>query len=96
MTARFCLWHLNSGRGWRISVGRSPVVIRIGPVSWVGEVVVIIVAGKADEAFAEVVASGVIVISVAIVSSVVETAAHAGTVKVVRTVVAEERFSVSS
>jgi hypothetical protein len=59
-------------------------------------VVVIVVTGEADEAFAEVVTSVVIVISVAIVSSVVETAAHARTVKVVRTVVAEERFSVSS
>jgi hypothetical protein len=37
MTRRFRLWRLNSRRGWRISVARSPVVIRIGPVSWVGE-----------------------------------------------------------
>jgi hypothetical protein len=59
-------------------------------------VVVVVVAGEADEAIAEVVISIVIVISVAIVSSVVETAAHPRTVKVVRTVVAEERFSVSS
>jgi hypothetical protein len=59
-------------------------------------VVVIVVAGEANEALAEVMISVVIVISVAIVSSVVETAAHARTVNLVRTVVAEERFSVSS
>jgi hypothetical protein len=43
MTGRFCLWRRNSRCGWRIngdvtvSVGRSSVVIRIGPVSWVGD-----------------------------------------------------------
>ena len=37
MTGRFCLWCLNSRRGCRISVGRRSVVIRIGPVSWVGD-----------------------------------------------------------
>src|SRR5260370_30995460 len=59
-------------------------------------VVVIVVAGEADEALAEVVISVVIVISVAIVSSVVETAAHAGAVKVAPSAVPEEHFSVSS
>ena len=37
MTCRLCLWCPNSRRGWRIGVGQSPVVIRIGPVSWVGD-----------------------------------------------------------
>ena len=59
-------------------------------------VVVIVVAGEADEALAEVMISVVIVISVAILSSVVETAAHAGAVKVAPSAVAEEYFSVSS
>jgi hypothetical protein len=59
-------------------------------------VVVIVVAGEADEAIVEVVISVVIVISVAIVSSVVETATHARTVKVAPSAVAEEYFSVSS
>jgi hypothetical protein len=36
MTGRFWL-RPNSRRRWRISVGRSPVVIRIVPVSWVGD-----------------------------------------------------------
>jgi hypothetical protein len=53
-------------------------------------VVVIVVAGEADEALAEV------VISVVIVISVVEIAAHAGAVKVAPSAVAEEYFSVSS
>jgi hypothetical protein len=53
-------------------------------------VVVIIVAGEADEALAEV------VISVVIVISVVEIAAHAGAVKVTPSAVAREYFSVSS
>jgi hypothetical protein len=53
-------------------------------------IVVIVVAGHTDEAFAEV------VISVVIVISVVEIAAHAGAVKVAPSAVAEEYFSVSS
>jgi len=53
-------------------------------------VVVIVVAGHTDEAFAEVMMSIVIVISV------VEIAAHAGAVKVAPSAVAEEYFSVSS
>jgi len=52
-------------------------------------IVVIVVAGHTDEAFAEV------VISVVIVISVVEIAAHAGAVKVAPSAVAEEYFSVS-
>ena len=55
-------------------------------------VVVIVVAGHTDEAFAEVMMS--IVISVVI--SVVEIAAHASAVKVAPSAVAEEYFSVSS
>jgi hypothetical protein len=82
MTRRFCLWRLNSRRGWRIA----------GIIVHTITVVVIVVAGEAYEALAEVAISVVIVISVAIVSSVVEIGAHARTVKVVRTVVAEERF----
>jgi hypothetical protein len=53
-------------------------------------IVVIVVAGHTDEAFAEVMMSVVIVISV------VEIAAHAGAVKVAPSAVAEEYFSVSS
>ena len=53
-------------------------------------VVVIVVAGHTDEAFAEVVISVVIVISVA------EIATHAGGVKVAPAAVAEEYFAVSS
>jgi hypothetical protein len=53
-------------------------------------IVVIVVAGHTDEAFAEV------VISVVIVISVVEIAAHAGAVKVAPSAVAEEYFSVPS
>jgi multisubunit Na+/H+ antiporter MnhG subunit len=86
MTGRFRLWRPNSRRGWRIA----------GIIVHTITVVVIVVAREAYEALAEVVVSVVIVISVAIVSSVVEIAAHARTVKVVRTAVAEERFSVSS
>ena len=59
-------------------------------------VIVIVVAGEADEALPEVVISIVIVISVVIVISGVETAAHAGAVKVASTAVAGEYFSVSS
>jgi hypothetical protein len=86
MAGWFCLWRPNSRRGWRIA----------GIIVHTITVVVIVVAGEAYEALAEVMVSVVIVISVAIVSSVVEIAAHARTVKVVRTAVAEERFSVSS
>jgi hypothetical protein len=54
--------------------------------------IVVVVAGEADEAIAEVVIS--IVISV--VMSGVEATAHVGAMKVVHTTVAEERVSVSS
>jgi hypothetical protein len=83
MTGRFCLWCPNCRRGWQISVGRSPVVIRIG---------VIVIARDDDEAIAEVVMS--IVISVVI--SGVEATAHVSATKVVHTTVAGVRVSVSS
>ena len=43
MTGELCLWRPNSGRGWRISgyvtvtIGRYLIVIRIGPVPWIGD-----------------------------------------------------------
>ena len=63
-----------------------------GVIVQIRTVVVVVVAGEADEAIAEVVIP--VVIPVAI--SGVEATAHVGAMKVVQTTVAEERFTVSS
>jgi hypothetical protein len=83
---------LPAGGGVNMPILKARAVAGVTAQAIIIVVIVVVIAGDDDEAIAEVMIS--IVISTVI--STVETTAHVGTMKVVRTTIAEVRVSVSS